>query len=139
MPKLEYVLKGIKRTQAKIRPTSQRDRLPITPAILRRVKDLWSSRPISLDIQMLLAALLLGFFGFLRSGEFTVQNDSAFDPECHLTACDVAIDCHQKPTMIRVLLKQSKTDPFRLGVHIFVGRSGNDLCPVSAMLAYLAV
>ena len=88
---------------------------------------------------MLWAALLLGFFGFMHSGEFTVPNNSAFDPQCHLTARDIAVDCHQNPTMIRVLLKQSKTDPFHLHVHIFVGHSGNDLCPVSAILAYLAV
>ena len=36
-------------------------------------------------------------------------------------------------------IKQSKTDPFRKGVDIFVGRTGTDLCPVGALLDYLQV
>ena len=32
----------------------------------------------------------------------------------------------------------TKTDPFRQGVDIFVGKTSNQLCPVSAMMAYLA-
>ena len=37
------------------------------------------------------------------------------------------------------MVKASKTDPFRLGVEIFVGKTGNALCPVSAVLAYMAI
>ena len=88
---------------------------------------------------MFWAAFLLGFFGFLRSGEFTVPNDSSFDPGCQLTPQDVAVDCRQCPRMVRVFLKQSKTDPFRKGVTIFLGRSNSALCPVSAILSYLAI
>ena len=40
---------------------------------------------------------------------------------------------------MRVTFKQSKTDPFRKGVDIFVGRTGTDLCPVGALLDYLRV
>lgn len=36
-------------------------------------------------------------------------------------------------------LKQSKTDPFRVGVSVFLGRTNTILCPVAAVLAYLAV
>ena len=36
-------------------------------------------------------------------------------------------------------LKQSKTDPFRRGVSIYLGRTQTDLCPVVAILAYIAV
>jgi len=38
-----------------------------------------------------------------------------------------------------VRLKQSKTDPFRVGVSVFLGRTNTTLCPVAAVLAYLAV
>ena len=38
----------------------------------------------------------------------------------------------------QVVRKQSKTDPFRRGIDLFMGRTGNDLCPVAALLAYLA-
>ena len=40
---------------------------------------------------------------------------------------------------LRHRIKASKTDPFRKGVDIFVGRTGDDICPISAMLAYLAI
>ena len=36
-------------------------------------------------------------------------------------------------------IKQSKTDPFRQGVTIFLGRNDTQLCPVAALLAHLAV
>ena len=32
---------------------------------------------------------------------------------------------------------QSKTDPFRKGVDLFIGRTGTDLYPVAAVLNYL--
>ena len=34
-------------------------------------------------------------------------------------------------------VKQSKTDPFRRGVPLYVGRTGVNLCPVAVMLSYL--
>ncbi len=49
------------------------------------------------------------------------------------------MDSHSEPKLIQVHLKQSKTDPFRHGVDIFLGRTGKDLFPVVAILAYLAV
>ena len=41
--------------------------------------------------------------------------------------------------MVQIRLKQSKTDPFQHGIDIFLGRTNTDLCPVSALLAYVAV
>lgn len=43
------------------------------------------------------------------------------------------------PQILKVRRKASKTDPFRVGVDVFVGKTGNSLCSVSAMMAYLAV
>ena len=39
--------------------------------------------------------------------------------------------------MVRVKLKASKTDPFRVGVDMFVGKTGGPLCPVTDMVDYL--
>ena len=36
-------------------------------------------------------------------------------------------------------IKVSKTDPFRKGVHVFLGRTADPLCPVAALLAYMAI
>ena len=41
--------------------------------------------------------------------------------------------------MLQIKIKQSKTDPFRRGVDLFVGRTSLDLCPVAALRGYLSV
>ena len=51
---------------------------------------------------------------------------------------DVAIDDGQNPTVVRIHLKRTKITPFS-GVDVFLGRTDDDLCPVSALLAYLVV
>ena len=48
------------------------------------------------------------------------------------------MDNIQSPTKLKVLIKSFKTDPFCEGVQIFMGKTSNVLCPVTAMLAYLA-
>ena len=52
---------------------------------------------------------------------------------------DLAVDSILSPTMLEISLCHSKTDWFGAGVSIFLERSFNDLCPVAAMLAFLAV
>jgi len=83
---------------------------------------------------MLLAACCLRFFGFLRAGEFTVN--SIFDPSIHLTVQDLQVDAEVNPSSLRVCIKSSKTDPFRQGCFIELGRGQAPLCPISAILAY---
>ena len=62
-----------------------------------------------------------------------------FDPSSALTVQDVSVDQHANPSMVRLHLKHSKTDPFRHGVDVFLGRTNMVLCPVAALLAYIAV
>lgn len=135
-PQLQYVLRGIKRSP---RLRSPRPRLPITPAILRQLRVVWSPLATDPDYVMLWAACCLGFFGFMRAGEFTLHSNQAFDASSMLTLQDIAVDQHANPSMVRVHLKQSKTDPFRKGVDIFIGATSCDLCPVAALLAYIAI
>ena len=72
----------------------------------------------------------------MRSGE---SSTTEFDPQASLTPADVSVDSHQDPTVLCVRLKQSKTDPFRAGVSIYMGRTNQQLCPVAAVLSYLAI
>ena len=88
---------------------------------------------------MLWAACCTGFFGFLRAAEFTVQSLDSYDPGAHLSLADVAIDSHAHPSMVHLAIKASKTDPFRKGVHVFLGRTDKDICPVAALTSYLLV
>ena len=43
MPKLEYVLRGLKKHQAEVMGV-QRERLPITPHLLRQINQVWDKR-----------------------------------------------------------------------------------------------
>ena len=49
MPRPEYVLKGVKRVQAKTGVEGEKPRLPITPHILRLLKGVWSSQGTNYD------------------------------------------------------------------------------------------
>ena len=138
MPRLEQVMRGIKSQHAR-QGRASRPRLPITPPILREMKGVWERDPSNFDHIMIWAACTLCFFGFLRSGEITVPADNGYDPGAHVSFTDVAIDDRSNPKLMRIRIKASKTDPFRKGVDIFVGRTEDDMCPISAMLAYLAI
>ena len=87
---------------------------------------------------MLWAASCLCFFGFFRSGEITTPSNTGFDRTVHLGWGDVAVDNPLSPAAIRVKLKRSKCDQFGQGVEVFVGRMQTPLCPVAAVLAYIA-
>ena len=133
-PRLEYVLKGLRRKSV-LRPRPKC--LPITPELLRRIHAVWSSRSLAQDKFMLWAAFCLVFFGFLRAGEFTCPSQAALSSEM-LMVGNVVIDSHENPSHMMIRLKRSKTDPFGAGFTLHFGRTGDELCPISAMLGYLA-
>ena len=87
---------------------------------------------------MLGAAFCLGFFGFMRSGEFT-SSPSQYPNECTLSIADMAIYFRQNPQVLMVLIGRSKTDQSGAGTHLYLGWTGSILCPVFAALAYLAI
>ncbi len=94
---VNYVLRGIRRAQS---TTPRRTRLPLTADVMRAIQVAVFSpaRECSeLERHLLWAACCLGFFGFLRSGEFTVK-----DPrhEAPLLASDMAVDSHSHPATI---------------------------------------
>ena len=78
----------------------------------------------------------MGFFGFLQVGEFTVASEQHHP--C-IVFEDVAVDCHTCPSIIHLRLRHAKMDPFGKGVDIYQGASGSAVCPVMALLNFLAV
>ena len=133
MQLLEKCLKGLKC----LKGGQTRDRRPIT---VKELELLYSALcpqfTDSIDNVMLWAAFTLAFFGFLRCSEFTCN--SSFDPECHLSRNDITFH----PNLLHadsyeVVIKRSKTDPFRHGCRLTIGSSHNKLCPVRAMKTYL--
>ena len=131
---LTLLLRGVQR----IKPSVGRSRLPVTPLILLRLKEVLALQPQDYDSKLLWAACTAGFFAFLSSGEFTCSTGS-FDPARNITPNDIAVDSHAEPTLMRITIKASKTDQLRQGVDLFVGRTRGPLCPVAAILDILAV
>ena len=84
---------------------------------------------------MLWAACCLGFFAFLRSGEFTCTAEEAWNSSV-LSWGDVRVNSHSQPKYLVLLLRHSKTDRFGAEVSLYVGATGCNLCPVAAVLSY---
>lgn len=129
--RLQRVLRGIKRSQG----DSSRTRLPVTASLMFTI---FHSLDLTIqDHRMFWAACTLAYFGFLRSSEFTVPSLASFSEELHLGVADIAVDSPASPSCLRVRIKASKTDPFRKGCFIHIGRGKSPLCALSAVMAYL--
>lgn len=139
LPRLRLVQSGIQRTHPQRVARSERVRLPITPAILARMKQHWVTKDAQIPDQLMLwAAATLCYHGFFRAGEITVPTVRGFDQSIHLAWGDIAADDQVRPSSIKVHLKRSKTDQLGNGVDVFVGRTGSPLCPVEAITQYVA-
>ena len=132
-PLLDYVLKGIKMEQAKASTGQPKERLPITPDIFLRVRTVLERDRSNYTSILLWAVYCTAFFGFLRAGEIMVPS---LDPRYHLCVGDVYFNSSSSPSLVSVRIKASKTDLFRKGVMIHLGRTGGRLCLVSALAAY---
>lgn len=137
MPRLHYVLRGIKSEEAK-RQAPTKQRLPVTPAILLKVYTVLVDDPSNFDNIMICAASLVCFFGFLCSGEITIPSVTAYDTSTHLSLLDISADIPLQSTVVQLRIKQSKTDPFQQGVNIYLGATNSTLCPLTALLNFLA-
>lgn len=114
-PRLQYVLRGICRSPQTPRPP----RLPVTPNVLSLLYSSWSQAPSHdrHDASMLWAACCVGFFGFMRVGEFTCSSLRAFNSSI-LGPRDITVDSCHNPTVVTVHLRHSKTDPFCAGLTV---------------------
>ena len=129
--RLQRVLRGIKRHQG----SNRRQRQPITIELMHIIFQ--SLNFSDYNHTMLWAACSLGFFGFLRAVEFTVN--SPFNSDIHLAVSDVQADSLVNPGSFRIHIKCSKTDPFRQGCYIYIGAGKRNLCLVRALTHYLHV
>ena len=56
-----------------------------------------------------------------------------------MTVADLQADSLVNPTCFKVHIKCSKTDPFRMGCDIYVGRGEGPVCPIRALGNFLAL
>ena len=135
---VKLVQQGIARSYSLSQHSSQQTRFPITPAILRGIKASWSQQQYEYDKIMLWAALCTGFFGFFRLGEITAPASTRYDPRIHLTFDDISVDDIANPKSITIHVKKSKTDQSMKGAAVILVKTEQDLCPVAALLSYIA-
>ena len=136
-PHMKILLRGVQRMQAS--PSSARRRLPITASLMQRIKSQLARDPASYVNHMTWAACCTGFFGFLRCSEFLLPDQGPFDPSCHLSIADISLRQSTSPWFFVVNIKKSKTDQFGAGTQVVLGATGLTICPVSALLDFLAV
>ena len=132
--RLRLICRGIKRSQG----DSPRIRLPITISHLKLFFHLLAiPTATNFDSIMTWAAMTLAFFGFLRLREMTCN--SPYSSAIHLSPGDIAFfPTYYKPEYMSVRVKISKTDPFRSGQTIIIGRTNENVCLVMAMKNYLS-
>ena len=136
MCRLERIQTGIKRVAATRRKPG-RVRLPLTPAILHELRSFWMEKPEDGNRTLLWAIAAICYFGFFRLGELLSSQDkpSRLPPQWG----EVAFNHGTAPTIVRVHLKFAKCDQFGQGADVFIGQSGNAICPIAACLSYVAV
>lgn len=129
---LRDVLKGVKNLKSgEALPL----RKPIDCATLRRF--LYYINFDSWDLSMLWAAMTLATFGLLRSGEFALDESESLQSAKLLRLNDVTFEQVASTDVLRLRLRNSKTDKNRTGVIVTVGESGKSVCAVRAMRHYL--
>jgi len=74
----------------------------------------------------------------MRVGEFTIPGPDDYDASSHLSLSDISVDSRTNPHLLKVILKQSKTDPFCRGVNIYLGVTDRPIWPILGILPYLA-
>ena len=75
-------------------------------------------------------------FGFLRSSEFTCNG--RFDSHCHISRSDISFEPNiYNPTSFTILIKKSKTDPFRETAKLTIAKSNSNVCTVTSLRDYL--
>jgi hypothetical protein len=116
--RLQRAMRGVRRTYGEPR----RLRLPITIDILRRIMvpradDEWQDAFFD-------AAITLGFFGFLRAGEFTIKT-KRFAADIHPCIGDIVFQQAgvNAVSAMTFRIKVAKTDPFRQGSTVVIGHA----------------
>ncbi len=128
------VLNGIKKE-----PRYKLYRLPLTQEILRPLFQQLKDGCFGKYLDLLLATMLnVGYYGLFRCGELLCESQ-AFDPKRDLTLSDISVHSFNGSPSVTIHLKTSKTDTSGLGTDVYLFNTGQDLCPVTYVLAYLKV
>lgn len=130
-PVVQRLIRGIKRYHGE---RERNPKLPITLAVLQRLSAALPSVQSAGDASFA-AAMKTVFAGFLRCGEFTVDQPASFSPATSLTRSSVQFfPSLEAPAHVLLSLPTSKTDPFRRGVLVLIAAApGASTCAVAAL------
>ncbi|KAL5514951.1 hypothetical protein EMCRGX_G000046 [Ephydatia muelleri] len=140
---IKSYLSAVQSMQLSLRLPPPRDQssLPILKRVLDgliRDKSLGElDTAASPDSMVYWAIATTAFFGFFRLGELLVEAETLYNSALHLSWGDVAINDQAAATMVKFHLRRSKCDQFGTGADVLLRRSGCQLCPVAAILAYI--
>ena len=111
--------------------------LPITPAILARMRRCKTINWENPYMVVIWAAMLVAFFCFLRKDNFTVQKRNAYNYRQHLARGDVRFDA----TSMQFTFRHSKTNQLGLRVHktVALAMPGRLLDPYDAVAKVFAL
>ena len=107
------------------------------PAILCLIQELWSWRATDPDIIMLWTMSVFWFSIFFLAWELTIPSQTI--SVWQSVWGDMAVNSTQPPILLRSRLKYAKTNQLWWDMDVFVRKTGCSLCPVSGVLAYMAV
>ena len=83
-------------------------------------------------------ASCLCFIGFLHSAEMTMPSKKTMTQQSTSVLGKLRrLDSHKCPVMLQVVIKYFNTDPFRLGVTLYIGVTNTELFPVAAIIDYV--
>jgi hypothetical protein len=141
---INMIIRGKKNIQAaEQRLTPVPDRQPITPDILSLLKARLGTWDGSLtDKRLIWAVASVCFHGAFRLGELLCKSEAVFDPQYALLGRDADIDTKYTENgckgVFRVRIKSPKEDKINRSLIVDVFGTGDNLCPVKAMKAWLA-
>jgi hypothetical protein len=117
--------------------TPVQQKLPITPAILARMRRCQTINWENPYMVVIWAAMLVAFFCFLRKDNFTVQKKDAYNYRQHLARGDVRFDAES----LQFTFRHSKTNQLGLRVHktVAVAMPGRVLDPYEAVAKAFAL
>ena len=118
-PFVRIVLEGLQRKLAK--PKVRKE--PVTSDMMSAMVNSLGAAPSLTDVR-LVAACLLAFSAFLR-----------YDELAKLRCCDITFS----HTRMSIHILSSKTDQYRQGDSVLVGRTGSSTCPVAMLERYYSV
>ena len=136
LPMLKRVQAGIQHVRS-LAGSPSRTRLPVTASVLERIRVQLNSS-CHPHKELMWAVACTAFFGFFRLGELLPGSTALDQHTAVIRWSDVAIDSRENPAMVKIHLRRSKFDQLGVGADIVLGRTGHSLCPVTAIIDYIA-